>query len=118
MKSRILTAIVGSGLVLISSGSARADLIQNEPTVPPGSTGQILASDPRGQSFTAVDPLIESIGFAVSEINPGFPAANVTVTLYEGAGFAGSILATKTILDADIAFDPAGWAFFDRRQGW
>jgi hypothetical protein len=80
--------------------------------VPPASAGVILnsagqfdrsisARDPIGQSFTAEDPLLGKIAFAFSDINPGFPNDPVTMTLYTGTGFGGSVVkaVTQTLPD-------------------
>jgi hypothetical protein len=83
---------------LIVSPLASAGVILN-------SAGQfdrsIASVDPIGQSFTAEDPLLGKIAFAFSDINPGSANDPVTMTLYSGTGFGGSVLkaVTQTLPD-------------------
>jgi|SRR5688572_11995651 len=51
----------------------------------------------KGQSFTAEDPLIASIGIGVSVFNPQFTDYSITMSLYSGAGNAGPLLRTVTV---------------------
>jgi len=62
---------------------------------------QIYQNQLIGQSFTAEDAHILSIGFRFEPINPDNASAEpLTITLYDGAGFAGPVLAAAQ-------FDPA-----------
>jgi len=90
----ILLIVVSFSLVHVCS--ALADMILQDQL----SGGyQINAFSPIGQSFTAEDERIESIGVSLSDMN-SFTAPdsfNVTVELYEGKGFEGSSLGTSTM---------------------
>ena len=55
------------------------------------SDAAIGAFDPIGQSFMAEDPLLGSIAFAFSDMNPKSTNSPITMTLYAGAGFDGSV---------------------------
>jgi hypothetical protein len=50
-----------------------------------------------GQSFTAEDAAIQSIGFSVAVANPGQPFGGLTVKLFQGAGFGGALLASTVV---------------------
>ena len=62
----------------------------------------IGAYDPIGQSFVAEDPLLDAIAFAFSDMNPTWPNDPITMTLYEGAGFSGTMVTTVTQTLPDI----------------
>jgi len=78
---------------LWSLGAARAAVIENN-------AGQFDASihafDPLGQTFTAIDSSLVSIGFAYSDLNPGSPNDPITLNLYAGDGTGGALLASRT----------------------
>ena len=59
-------------------------------------TTQILQASPFGETFTAEDQFIESIGFSVRDLNPSFGPSDFTLTisLYEGSGTFGALLRT------------------------
>lgn len=58
---------------------------------------QIEYYSPLGQSFTAEDAFVNSIGFVYDTFNPHFPYSPITVTLYQGSGFGGSVLGSTLI---------------------
>jgi hypothetical protein len=68
-----------------------------------------------GQSFTAVDPFLASIGFTISSINAHLPLADLGVRLYEGNGFGGSVLATVNASPQPVLAFP--FAYFDWNFG-
>lgn len=72
--------------------AANADIVQDSGIF----DRAISAFDPIGQTFTAVDAQISSIAFAFSDINPSFPNEPVTMSLYEGVGFGGTLLGSVT----------------------
>jgi hypothetical protein len=77
---------------------------------------QILAYQPIGQSFTAIDSDLLSIGFAFTNINPLSLNASITLNLVTGDGTGGASVATRTftLSDADANstyFPPA--SFYD-----
>lgn len=95
------------GLAMFSNVNA-ASIIQDQTS---GLTRQIYSFSPLGQSFTAEDESILSIGFFVTDINPNFaPSFELSVELFEGEGFAGQSLGIATLSLSD-GF--AGYADFD-----
>lgn len=74
----------------VAATHATGDIVQDT-----GVFDRAIASfDPIGQTFTAVDAQVSTIAFAFSDINPGFPNDPVTMSLYEGSGFGGILLAS------------------------
>lgn len=72
-------------------------------------TRQILAFSDIGQSFTAEDEGIFSIGFSVEDINQQSSASfDLSVQLFEGAGFSGSSLGV-----ADMTLEDGFYGFAD-----
>jgi hypothetical protein len=61
-----------------------------------GSNPQLLNMNPTGQSFTAVDPTVDWVSFHLYPLNPTFLLDGIKVTLYEGNGFEGAVLASDT----------------------
>jgi PEP-CTERM motif len=59
---------------------------------------QIQSFSPIGQTFTAEDSSIQSIGFSVEDGNPSLGPTDfaLTVSLYQGIGTGGSLLAART----------------------
>lgn len=97
MKKFVLAASV-AGLLSVSA-TAQAAVIQIDTGVFDSS---IAAFQPIGQTFTAIDSSLLSIGFAYSDINPGSPNTPVTISLYEGEGFGGALLGSRTFLLPDV----------------
>ncbi len=56
----------------------------------------ITAFQPLGQTFTAIDTALLSIGFAYSDINPSADNEPITLKLFEGEGMGGALLATRS----------------------
>lgn len=85
-----VTCLTFAAACLLQANPASADIVQD--------SGQfdlaIFAYAPLGQTFTAVDAQISAIAFAFSEINPGFPNDPVTMSLYAGDGFGGTLIAS------------------------
>ncbi len=54
----------------------------------------IRVFDPLGQTFIADQPYLQTIAFAFSDANENEPNDPITMTLYEGAGTAGSVVDT------------------------
>jgi hypothetical protein len=68
---------------------------------------QINSFEPLGQSFIAEDPYI-SFGFNYQVINPSFELGDLTLSLFDGEGFAGPLLTSSNFsLGADYT------GFFD-----
>lgn len=93
---------VATALCLSSTAPAFADIIQ-------GSANQgfqIDAFEPLGQSFTAVDAQIQTIGFKLFVINSPFPNDSpLQVDLFSGEGTGGALIASRTALIPDGAND-------------
>jgi hypothetical protein len=106
--NRILTGgLVGAALL---GGQARADIVQDSGVFDLA----ISFHQPVGQSFTAADTRISAIAFAFSDINPTFPNDPVTMSLYAGEGFGGTLLASVTqTLPAVLPGTSATPEFFD-----
>ena len=68
------------------------------------STVTIASVDPIGQTFQwTTDPVLSSIGFTFGNQNPTFPNQPITITLYAGAGFGGTVLrSVAQTLPADL----------------
>lgn len=69
---------------------------------------------PLGQTFTATEAALQSFGFQVSTLNPGHANSALTLTLLQGAGFDGAVLATRTMVFNGLPADrTASWVDFD-----
>lgn len=63
-----------------------------------GTRGATVAFvDPIGQSFTAIDSMLNSIGFQFQGLNTGDANTPLTFTLYAGEGFGGTVLAARSV---------------------
>jgi hypothetical protein len=91
MKYQFSIVLLAMGLA--TSGAASAGTIEQNSGV---FDSALAAFDPIGQSFLAEDTQLGLIAFAFSDINPSLSNDPVTVTLYQGAGFGGSIIDTAT----------------------
>jgi hypothetical protein len=65
---------------------------------------QIKSYMPVGQTFTAEDALINSIGFHVSEMNPHFPLAPIWVDLFKGVGTGGTLLGRAQLDGIELGY--------------
>lgn len=73
---------------------------------------QIDHFEPIGQSFTAEDANILAIGFNVFDVNQHVGPLNpLTVSLYDGAGMAGTLLGTADLQGVVPNYD--GWLYAD-----
>lgn len=88
MRQAVLCAAIAGAI----APAASADIIQDQGVF----DHAISFFDPVGQTFTAVDPQISAIAFAFSDINPSSPNDPVTMSLYEGVGFDGTLIASTT----------------------
>jgi hypothetical protein len=86
-------AAAGAAALLSASAAAQAAVIEVNAGV---FDAAIAAYQPIGQSFTAIDPTLLSIGFAYSDINPGAANTEVTIDLFEGEGFGGPLVASRS----------------------
>lgn len=84
----LLVLLGGPGV----SDSFGGTILQNEGS---GSL-QIAFFAPLGQSFVADDVQLSTIGFAFADMNPGHPNSPVTLSLYAGSGFGGTLLGSVT----------------------
>jgi hypothetical protein len=91
-------------------GIAGADIVQDQGVFDLA----ISFHQPVGQSFTAEDARISAIAFAFSDINPTFPNDPVTMHLYEGDGYGGTLVASVTrTLPAVLPGTSEAPVFFD-----
>lgn len=100
-------AAIAVAATLAGTGPARgASIIQDQR----GGASQILYASPVGQTFTAQDPHILSVGFWVEDFNPSHAPADfaVDILLYDGAGFSGTLLGAGTF--GALHGDYDGWA--------
>lgn len=90
-----MNRIIAGGLLAaaLSVGQAGADIVQDSGIFDLG----IWVHQPVGQSFMAVDTRISAIAFAFSDINPSSPNDPVTMSLYAGEGFGGTLLRSVTM---------------------
>ncbi len=77
---------------------------ESEPTV------WIAGYSPMGQSFTAEDSRISSIGFLLSDLNPQAGDTTLTYELFEGIGFDGLSLGRDSV---DLAPGKTQWSNAD-----
>ena len=70
---------------------------------------QVEYAEPIGQTFTAEDASIESLGFKFSW---GYDSGSLTVSLYEGVGTSGPLLGSQTLTLPEYA-DPNRFIDFD-----
>lgn len=75
----------------------------------------ISSFDPVGQTFTADGNQLSSFGFQLVSLNPTAANTAITLTLYDGAGFGGAVLATRSILPTNLPLQnrAPGWLDFD-----
>ena len=73
--------------------SAHADLILQDSQ---NSSYQVLAYSSMGQSFTAEDAQIQSVGFFFRAFNPHVGITSLTITLLNGDGLGGSTIDSST----------------------
>ena len=110
MKLKLATALFAA-ITLVPAANAATTQIT-------GGSGQralgITFFDPLGQTFTATDTDLQSFGFQINTLNPGSPNSAITFSLLNGAGFNGSVLATRSVTFAGVPAtrDPT-WIDFD-----
>ena len=102
---RFSSSIATLGLLVCVVGQVEAG-----PIIIPGpytGTTQILQASPIGQTFTAEDQRIQSVGFSVHDSNPtlGPSDFSLTISLYAGIGTAGALLGDRTFLGLTDGFD-------------
>ncbi|MBC8372447.1 MAG: PEP-CTERM sorting domain-containing protein [Phycisphaerae bacterium] len=104
--NNVIRMICLAGLaVMVGAGQVWGGIIlQDEGS----SYSQILAAQAAGQTFTAEDAGISSIGFDLAVMNSGHPNAPISVSLYTGVGNGGSLLHTAT-----GTLEPGYEGFFD-----
>ncbi|MBX3484700.1 PEPxxWA-CTERM sorting domain-containing protein [Phenylobacterium sp.] len=108
---RVLLAAAGAVAAAAAAGAAQAAVIENTAGVFDAS---IAFYSPLGQTFTAIDTDLISIGFAYSNINPDSPNDPITLSLYAGEGVGGTLVASRVFtlpsvlpstLDAPVIID-------------
>lgn len=88
------TIFAAAALVLLGT-AANAGTIVNDPGF--DTAFQVDFFEPLGQSFTAIDAQLLTIGFRFGQINPGFPNDLVKLDLYTGTGTGGTLVASRTL---------------------
>ena len=112
MRHKFLAALITSLSILPMTISAA----QAETTIVTGGSGQRATTIPFtgtiGQSFTVNDTLLQSFGFQFNTLNASQANAPVTLTIRQGAGLTGDIIAsvTETLFGIPATREPA---FFD-----
>jgi hypothetical protein len=101
-----MTALVGAAFAIFGATSASAaEIVSDGPWF---GTFNIQYFSPVGQSFVAVDPILTSVGFYYTPAARFLPSAPITLTLFDGAGVGGNIVASRTFqppVDATGYFD-------------
>lgn len=103
---KILITISILAILILDVSGAQAGLIIQDKS---GITYQILEYSPIGQTFTAEDPRIISIGFGLCDFNPSAGPIGLTIELFDGVGTSGMSLGSAPIEGLSAGF--AG--FFD-----
>lgn len=86
------------GALALAAPPAAADIVQDAGVFDTA----ITFHNEIGQVFTAVDAQISRIAFAFSDINPTFPNDPVTMHLYAGEGFGGTLIHSVAQLLPDV----------------
>jgi len=101
---------VAVGVAALAAQRVSADVILQD-------AGQfdraIAAFDPIGQTFVAIDPVLSTIAFAFSDINPTSPNEPITMTLYAGTGFSAPLHSVTQTLPAVLPPPTAPPQFID-----
>jgi len=74
---------------MFGAGGAQASEILNDSGV---FDATISYFEPIGQSFVAIDPVLDQITFGFSDANPTFSNDPITMTLFEGEGTGGAVI--------------------------
>lgn len=91
---RGFVAFLAAAVVLSVAAPATAGLILQDQV---SATSIFDTSWPNGQTFTAEDASILSIGFGLDEMNPQFANLGCTLDLYEGIGTGGTLLGSRSV---------------------
>jgi hypothetical protein len=95
VKNLLGGAMLLSAAVVGVSSSQAAVITQDDFN----SSFQIDAFEPLGQTFTAIENSLLSVGFRFTVMNSTFSATDpVRVDLYSGSGFGGALLASREIV--------------------
>jgi hypothetical protein len=106
--------IAAVALLLLVTGSANAALIENSGEVT-GAAG-LWAYSPIGQSFIANGSELQSIAFSFVQVSVSPPGNGlVTMDLYSGSGFGGTLLGSQTLFidSSSLPEDGANFIGFD-----
>lgn len=109
MTFRTLVRVACCSAVALTASAQAADF-----QVISGTRGATIAAfDPIGQSFTAIDSMLNSIGFQFQGLNTGDANTPLTFTLYSGEGFGGAVLATRSVTVPTSAVSSRTPTWFD-----
>lgn len=101
----MIRSVSVAGLFALLGAAANAGTILNDPA--PDLQTQIHYYQPIGQSFTAIDSNLISIGFRLGQLNPSFPNDPIKLELYAGTGTGGTLIASRTLtlpIGADYSY--------------
>jgi hypothetical protein len=90
----IKSIAAGAAIAGCAGGAAQAGTILQDGGV---FDAAIAAFDPIGQSFKAIDTDLLTIGLAFSDINPGLTNDPITISLFAGTGFGGTLLDSQSV---------------------
>lgn len=108
MKKTVVVCVIALLSVVVVPLTASALLVEHDYG---GTTRQIAAYDPMGQSFLATDSDIGVIGFKITDFNPYYSDLSLAMNLYEGAGIGGTVVGTFELNNLTAGF--FGYADFD-----
>jgi hypothetical protein len=91
MKNVIIALILVFSLLPANRARSR-EILQPQSS----GTMSIFGNSPVGQTFTAQDPLISSIGLSLHGMDDRYPTNQLTYELRQGAGTSGSLLASRS----------------------
>lgn len=88
---RIILVLLAITIMNAPAAVWSSDIVQDQFN----SIKQIHAYSGIGQTFTADDSAIDSIGFYFVDMNPSYGPLSLTLNLYSGSGFGGSSLGSQ-----------------------
>src|SRR5262245_27386795 len=112
MMERGFACLVISMLLFVTANSVDAAIIDVNP---PG-LGSLVFAPPvgaLGQSFVAEDSLLGTIAFAFQDLNRTNPNTPITVSLLNGGGLSGSLVASVVQTLPSVLPDPMEFFSFD-----
>jgi hypothetical protein len=93
-KRWIKSIAAGAAIAGCAGGAAQAGTILQDDGV---FDVAVALFDPIGQSFKAIDTDLLTISLAFSDINPGLANDPLTISLFAGSGFGGTLLDSQSV---------------------